>query len=89
MVLSDNKPITDGMRVHISADGTGDSQSVPLLPNGSFDFGDLAPGKYLVFASVKGYGGEPWDYRSGKPRPGTVEIERDTGDFVLTLSPVM
>lgn len=88
VALSDGKPITDGMWVHIRADATGDSQSERLPPDGNFDFGGLAAGKYLVFASVKGYGGGPWDYRSGKPQPGTVEVERDTANFVLPLNPV-
>jgi hypothetical protein len=88
VVLSDDKPITDGMRVYISADGIADSQTALLQPNGGFEFTGLAPGKYLVWASVKGYQGVAWDYRSGQERPGTVRIQRDTGDFVLTLNPV-
>ncbi|MBN1568677.1 MAG: carboxypeptidase regulatory-like domain-containing protein [Acidobacteria bacterium] len=88
VVLSDGKPIPDGMRVSISTDQGFDTQTVPLNQNGSFEFLGLAPGKYEVFASVRGYRAPAWDYRSRTDPPSTVKIEQDLENFVLSLDPV-
>ena len=88
MALSDGKPIAAGMRVTIGADSTQDSQTSLLQPDGSFEFTGLPAGKYLVFASVRGYRPPKWDYNSKQERPGTVQVAGGVDDFVLTLDPV-
>lgn len=87
VALSDGKPIGETMRVTISADKATDSQTIFLRSDGSFEFNGLAPGKYQVFASVKGYRAPTWDYKTQSDPPGTVQIEHDINDFVLTLDP--
>jgi hypothetical protein len=58
VVLSDGSAIADGMRVSIAYDQTQDVQTMVLPANGRFAFEGLAPGKYTVWASVKGYKAE-------------------------------
>jgi hypothetical protein len=55
VVLSDGKPIPNGMRVTISSERAWDDQTATLPPGGQFEFVGLAAGNYSVFASVKGY----------------------------------
>jgi hypothetical protein len=55
VILSDGKPIPDGMRVNISSVSAWDDQTASLPPDGHFEFLGLAAGDYSVFASVKGY----------------------------------
>jgi Carboxypeptidase regulatory-like domain len=55
VMLSDGKPIPDGMRVNISSESAWDDQTTTLPPDGHFEFLGLAAGDYSVFASVKGY----------------------------------
>jgi Carboxypeptidase regulatory-like domain len=85
VVLSDGAPIANGMRVFISSASVFDSQTTTLAPDGSFEFGGLAPGKYEVNASVKGYRAADWDYKAQTDRPGTVQIDRTVDDFVVKL----
>lgn len=97
VVLSDGKPIKDGMTVTISSEEAFDSQTVTLPSTGTFEFIGLAPGSYSVFASVKGYSPPPMAPVSIKaedgriqtytPPPPPVSIEHDIGDFVITLHP--
>lgn len=54
VVLSDGKPIPDGMRMTIGSDRTFDSQTAMLAADGRFEFGGLRSDSYSVFASVKG-----------------------------------
>ena len=88
VVLSDGKSIADGMRVSISADRAWDTQTVLLKRDGSFELIGLASGKYQVFASVRGYQTPQWDYRMKTDPPGTVQLEHDINDFLLTLDPI-
>jgi len=55
VVLSDGKPIPEGMRVTISSERAWDDQTATLSPDGHFEFIGLAADDYSVFASVKGY----------------------------------
>jgi hypothetical protein len=57
IVLSDGKPIANGMTVTISSEKAFDSQTATLPPSGRFEFVGLAEGR--VFASVKGYAPPP------------------------------
>jgi hypothetical protein len=87
VVLSDGKPIGESMRVTVGADKASDTQTIFLRSDGRFEFSGLAPGKYQVFASVKGYRAPIWDYKTRPDPPGTVLIEHDVDDFVLTMDP--
>jgi Carboxypeptidase regulatory-like domain len=55
VVLSDGKPIPEGMRVTITSERAWDDQTAVLPPDGHFEFMGLAADDYSVFASVKGY----------------------------------
>ena len=55
VVLSDGKPIPEGMRVTISSERVWDDQTASLPPDGHFEFIGLAADDYSVFVSVKGY----------------------------------
>jgi len=55
VVLSDGKPIPEGMRVTIGSERVRDDQTAALPPDGHFEFIGLAADDYSVFASVKGY----------------------------------
>jgi hypothetical protein len=81
VVLSDGKPIADGMRMYISSDRTRDSQSVMLSDDGSFEFGGLAPSKYSLWTGVKGYG-----LPKGAPDL-TASIDHDVYGFDVVLQP--
>ena len=102
VVLSDGKPIPDGMRVNIHSEHTLDGQTAMLPPDGHFEFVGLASGSYSIYASVKGY-----DVPSKGPTSVSVKnpdgtittttyrrgiqppisIERDMEGFVITLHP--
>jgi protocatechuate 3,4-dioxygenase beta subunit len=100
VVLSDGKPILDGMRLIISSERAWDSQTTLLPPNGRFEFTGLAAGSYSVFASVKGYVSLPTT-RTSTVRDATgpervvkdssptipISIDHDLDDFVITLHP--
>jgi hypothetical protein len=97
VVLSDGKPIPDGMRVTIHSKLAWDSQTAMLPPDGRFEFLGLAAGDYSVFASVKGYylaktpisvkekDGSVTQYAPGVAPP--FSIDHDVNDFVITLQP--
>ncbi len=81
VVLSDRKPIPNGMRIFIVSDRTRDTQTAPLAADGSFEFLSLARGKYSLFPSVKGY---------ERPKD-TLQIEapidHDLDSFIVILDP--
>jgi hypothetical protein len=52
--LSDGAPIRGGMRLTITRT-SGDSRSVAIAADGSFELANLAAGKYQVLPSVRGY----------------------------------
>lgn len=83
VLLSDGKPMPEGMRLRVQSEPTRDDQTIPLSTDGKFQFVGLAAGKYLFFPSVKGY----------KPPKGRPQIEasidHDVDDLVITLDPVV
>src|SRR6266568_6703215 len=80
VVLSDGKPIPDGMRVTISSERAWDDQTAMLPPDGQFEFHGLAAGDYSLFASVKGY--------SLPRKPNSVTNKRpDGGTETVTYAP--
>jgi uncharacterized GH25 family protein len=97
VVLSDGKPIPNGMRVTIGSELAWDSQTAMLPPDGRFEFFGLASGDYSVFASVKGYSLAKTPI-SVKQKDGSITtyapsvaspfpIDRDVNNFVITLQP--
>lgn len=97
VVLSDDKPIADGMTVTISSEKAFDSQTTTMARDGRFEFVGLAAGNYSVFASVKGYSPPPMAPVSVKdkegrghtytPPPPPLSIEHNVEDFVIKLDP--
>jgi uncharacterized GH25 family protein len=82
VLLSDGKPLPEGMRLRVQSEPTRDDQTILLSADGKFEFVGLAAGKYLFFPSVQGY-------RSPKDKPKIdASIDRDVDDLVITLDPV-
>ena len=76
VVLSDGKPIADGMRVTISSEKAFDSQTATLPGSGSFEFVGLAADNYSIFASVKGYSPPPMAPVSVKDKERIIRARR-------------
>jgi hypothetical protein len=55
VVLTDGRPIPEGMRMTVSAQEAWDSQTMSLPSSGKFEFANLPTGEYSLFPSVKGY----------------------------------
>lgn len=55
VLLTDAKPVPEGMRVTLSSDRAWDSQIALLPPDGRFEFAGLAPGVYSISPALKGY----------------------------------
>lgn len=55
VVLADAKPIPAEMRVTITADRSGDNQTVKISPDGGFQFNGLPDGIYSLAPAVAGY----------------------------------
>jgi len=97
VVLSDDQPIANGMKITVKSEKAFDFQTATLPPNGRFEFVGLAAGNYLIWASVKGYSPPPMAPVSSKdkdgrvfmytPGPPPVPIEHDVDDFVIKLHP--
>lgn len=97
IVLSDGKPIADGMTVTISSETAYDSQTQSLPPGGRFEFSGLAAGDYSIFASVRGYSPPPVApvsvrRKDGRvmtytPPPPPIPIQHNVDKFELMLHP--
>lgn len=97
VVLSDDQPIANGMKVTIKSEKGFDFQTATLSPTGRFEFVGLASGNYSIWASVKGYSPPPMAPVSVKdkegrvftytPPPPPVPIEHDVDNFVINLHP--
>jgi protocatechuate 3,4-dioxygenase beta subunit len=79
VVLSDGSAVANGMRASIAYDQTQDVQTMVLPADGRFTFEGLAPGKYTVWASVKGYRAE---------QDTDMVVTRDVDGVVLKLDAV-
>jgi hypothetical protein len=73
------------MSVILSSVKAFDARTTALAADGSFEFGGLAPGKYEVSASVRGYKEPDWDFKTQPERPGTVQVDHAVDGFVVTL----
>jgi uncharacterized GH25 family protein len=84
VILSDNKPIPDGMRIIISSDKVWDSQTTTLTSDGNFEFTNLPAGSYAISPSVKGY-----HIKGTRNRPFDlpVSIEHNVEDYTVTIYP--
>ena len=82
VLVSDNKPIPEGMRVFLSSGTVWDSQTVPLAPDGHFEFSSIPPGKYTISASVKGYHEKESMYG-----PAPFSVDHDVDNFTTTIYP--
>jgi hypothetical protein len=85
VVLTDGKPIPEGMRILISSDRAWDSQTLPLPADGRFDFSNLPTDDYSINPAVKGY-------RLSRKNPNlswSVEgfIDSDVDDLLILLEP--
>jgi hypothetical protein len=85
VILTDGKPVADGMRMNIALTEAWDSQSVALPPDGRFEFQNVPTSECSLFPSVKGY------HLSAK-NPSlswTIEgrIDCDIDDFIILLDP--
>lgn len=81
VVLSDGKPIPQGMRVTIGADQAWDNQMTEIGADGSFEFRGLPTGVYGVHPSVKGY-------RAGSDGFGVEAlVNRDITGLVIRMEP--
>jgi protocatechuate 3,4-dioxygenase beta subunit len=87
VVLSDGKAIGPGMSVMLSSVKAFDSRQTALAADGSFEFAGLAPGKYEVGASVRGYREPEWDFKTQPERPGTVQVDHAVDGLVLMMYP--
>jgi uncharacterized GH25 family protein len=81
VLLSDGKPVPEGMRVSITSQRVGDSQTAILDKGGHFTFSSLPEEKYSVSAAVRGYSFPDGGYEV------ETAVERDVSDFVITLNP--
>jgi hypothetical protein len=84
VVLSDGKPIPDGMTATIGFGKAFDSLTVPVATDGSFMFRGLRADRYAILPSVKGY--RPTANPNG---PVPIAIERDVDGFKLLMDPVV
>ena len=89
VVLSDGKPIPEGMRVTISAQRVWDDQTAALPPDGHFEFIGLASDDYSLFASVKGYSlaKTPVTKKEADGNIQTITLSNDIKGYVIQLDP--
>jgi hypothetical protein len=82
VVLSDQKPIPDGMTIFIASDFTRDAKTVPLARDGTFEFLGLAAGKYSLGPAVRGYS-FPKDKAEVE-----ASVDRDMDNVLIVLDPL-
>ena len=85
VILTDGKPIPDGMRIVISTNKAWDSQESNLPPDGRFAFASLPTDDYAISPSIKGY-------TESKRNPNlswSIEgkIDHDLDDFIILMEP--
>jgi hypothetical protein len=80
IVLSDGKPIPEGMRMLVQFDREPDTQVVMLPADGHFDLRGLVAGAYTLVPAVRGY---------QVPQGAFLDVllKRDMSDYVVHLEP--
>jgi hypothetical protein len=81
VVLSGGKPTEQDMHVLLTSVRSQDRQSAALNSVGSFEFDNLATGRYAVAPSVRGYHVPVYEL------PPEIFIDHDIDDFVVKLEP--
>jgi hypothetical protein len=81
VVLSDGKPLPEGMRVVIKSDRAWDFQTASLGSDGRFEFAGLSAGSYSITPSVRGYALPKGAFEV------SVFIDRDVSGWTIVLSP--
>ncbi len=85
VVLTDGKPVPDGMRIHLSAKRAWDDQIHELPPDGRFEFVGLPTDDFSINPAVKGYQPSPENPNRNLGIDGL--IDRDVDNFVILLEP--
>jgi hypothetical protein len=81
VILSDGKPIPNGMRMLIGSDRAWDIQTAALRFDGHFEFAGLAVGGYSISPAVKGY------TLPDGAQEVAISIDRDVGSWTIVLTP--
>jgi uncharacterized GH25 family protein len=81
VVLSDGKPIPEGMRIFITSDQARDSQTAILGTDGHFQVVGLPGGKYSINLAVKGY------TLPDGAQEVAISMDRDVDNWAIVLSP--
>jgi hypothetical protein len=83
IILSDGKPLPDGMRVILISERIRDTETALLDKDGSFEFVGLPKGDYSISPSVRGYS------LANNPDDALhASIQRDIDDFIVSLNPM-
>ncbi len=80
VVLSDGKPLPEGMRVFVTSDGARDSQTAILGTDGHFQVVGLPGGKYSINLAVKGY------TLPNGAQEVAISMDRDVDNWAIVLS---
>jgi protocatechuate 3,4-dioxygenase beta subunit len=81
VILSDGKPIPNGMRMLINSNRAWDTQTAILRFDGHFEFVGLAVGGYSISPAVKGYS------LPDRALEVPVSIDRDLDSWTIVLTP--
>jgi hypothetical protein len=81
VILSDARPVPDGMRVIVTSAHVWDSQTALVDKDGRFKFVGLPKGEYSISPAVKGYS------LPGDQREIQASVQQDVDNFVISLSP--
>ncbi len=81
VVLSDGKPIPEGMRVFVTSDRARDSQTAILGTDGHFQVVGLPGRKYSISLAVKGY------TLPNGAQEVAISMDRDVDNWAIVLSP--
>jgi hypothetical protein len=81
VVLSDGKPVPEAMRLIIYSEHNRDNAIAPVSAGGRFEVAGLAPGKYSLFPSLRGY-----KLRGDSPQV-EMSIDGDVDNLIITLDP--
>jgi uncharacterized GH25 family protein len=81
VVLSDGKPVPEGMRIFVTSDQARDSLTAILGTDGHFQYAGLPRGKYSIKLAVKGY------ILPEGAQEVAISIDHDVDNWAIVLSP--